>query len=101
MASEALEHAGLTCNKNSIPGDPMSVQVTSGLRFGVSAGTARGFCVDEFATIGGWIADVLLGLAASGPSENAAIEKLIRKRSLSLCQNFPIYPSQMGYLGSD
>ena len=101
VASEALEHAGLTCNKNSIPGDPMSVQVTSGLRFGVSAGAARGFCVDEFATIGGWIADVLLGLAASGPSENAAIEKLIRKRSLSLCQNFPIYPSQMGYLGSD
>ena len=61
----------------------------------------RGFCVNEFTTIGGWIADVLLGLAASGPSENAAIERRIRKRSLALCQSFPIYPSQLGYLVSD
>ena len=100
-ASEALERAGLTCNKNSVPGDTTSVKVTSGLRLGVSAGTARGFSVDEFCCVGNWIADILLGLAAEGTCGNISIEKRVRQKTLALCQSYPIYPSQMDYLSSD
>ncbi|MEE8361631.1 MAG: serine hydroxymethyltransferase, partial [Gemmatimonadales bacterium] len=47
VASDSLEAAGLTCNKNAVPFDPQPPTVTSGLRFGVSAGTTRGFGVAE------------------------------------------------------
>lgn len=92
VASVALERAGLTCNKNGIPGDPEPPQVTSGLRFGTSAGTTRGFGTDEFAEVGGCIADVLKGLAAAGSGDNGGVEADVRARTLALCRRFPIYP---------
>ena len=89
VASDALERAGLTCNKNTVPGDTQPPTVTSGLRFGVSAGTTRGFDVLEFGTIGHLIADVLDGLeAGNGSAEDAA-----RAKVGELCQAFPIYPA--------
>ncbi len=88
VSSETLERAGLTCNMNAVPGDPRPPTVTSGLRFGVSAGTTRGFGVPEFETIGHLIADVLDGLAAGdGVAEGAASVKVGE-----LCRAFPIYP---------
>ena len=90
VASEALERAGLTCNKNGVPGDPEPPQVTSGLRFGVSAGTTRGFREAEFASIGQWIGDVLDGLEA-GPEDNGAAEDAARANVTELCGRFPIY----------
>ncbi len=95
VASEALERAGLTCNKNGVPNDPEPPQVTSGLRFGVSAGTTRGFGADEFSAVGGWIADVLEGLAESGPGDNGAREATVRDETRALCRQFPIYPDLM------
>lgn len=71
-ASDALEAAGLTANKNGVPGDPQPPQVTSGLRFGTSAGTARGLGVDEFTRVGHWIADVLDALSAGDAAATAA-----------------------------
>lgn len=89
LASDGLERAGLTCNKNTVPGDPKPPTVTSGLRFGVSAGTTRGFNVAEFETIGHLIADVLDGLATGdGAAEGAA-----RAKVGELCHAFPIYPA--------
>ena len=70
-ASDALEAAGLTANKNGVPDDPQPPQITSGLRLGSSAGTARGLGVDDFTRIGHWIADVLTA-AASGDTESTA-----------------------------
>jgi len=92
VSSDALERAGLTCNKNGVPGDPESPQVTSGLRFGASVGTTRGFGAAEFAEIGACIAEVLNGLAAAGDGDNGAVEAEVRERTLALCRRFPIYP---------
>ena len=59
QASDDLEASGLICNKNSVPGETQPPQITSGLRFGVSAGTTRGFQEKEFTMIGEWISEVL------------------------------------------
>lgn len=90
-ASDSLEAAGLTCNKNAVPGDPRPPTVTSGLRLGTAAGTARGFGEREFRQIGDWIADVLHGLAAPA-GENGAVEARVRAEVRTLCRSFPIYP---------
>lgn len=91
VASDSLERAGLTCNKNAVPGDPQPPTVTSGLRFGVSAGTTRGFGVEEFSRIGHWIADVLDGLAADGEAGNETVERRVHGDVLAMCAAFPIY----------
>lgn len=85
-ASDALEAAGLTANKNGVPGDPQPPTVTSGLRLGSSAGTARGLGVAEFAQVGHWVADVLHGLAA-GDDQSAEIHRQVT----TLVDRFPIY----------
>ena len=90
-ASDSLEAAGLTCNKNAVPGDTQPPRVTSGLRFGSAAGTTRGFGQDEFRRIGGWIADVLHAMASSG-GRDEAVEHAIRAEVRTLCRAFPIYP---------
>ena len=90
-ASDSLEAAGLPCNKNAVPGDPRPPTVTSGLRLGTAAGTARGFGEREFRRIGDWIADVLHGLAAPA-GENGAVEARVRAEVRTLCRSFPIYP---------
>ena len=58
-ADAALGRANITVNKNTVPNDPCSPFVTSGLRLGTPAITTRGFGIDEVRTLTGWIADVL------------------------------------------
>ena len=89
VASALLERAGITCNKNPVPFDPEEPSVGSGLRFGVSAATTRGFGTAEFATVGGWIADLLDMLAKR--SDTAALETEIRRRVVAMTARFPIY----------
>ena len=91
-ADEALERAGITCNKNGVPFDPLPPTKTSGIRVGSPAGTTRGFGVVEFAAIGDMIADVLDGLAANGAEANHAVEAAVGVRVRALCARFPIYP---------
>ncbi len=88
--SDVLESAGLTANKNGVPDDPESPQVTSGLRLGSSAGTARGMGVDEFTQIGHWIADVLEAMQV-GTAEPVAAH--VRGDVRALVSHFPIYPA--------
>ena len=88
-ASDGLEAAGLTCNKNAVPGDTRPPAVTSGLRFGTAAGTTRGFGEAEFRRIGGWIADVLLAMARG---RDETVERAVRAEVRALCRAFPIYP---------
>ncbi len=90
-AEKVLERAGLTCNKNAIPNDPRSPFVTSGLRFGTSAGTTRGFKEAEFERIGNMICDVLEGFVKNGEEGNLALEQKIKAEVKALCEQFPIY----------
>ncbi|MBF6649620.1 serine hydroxymethyltransferase [Methylobacter sp. BlB1] len=85
----ALERAGLTCNKNLIPFDPLPAEIASGIRLSANAGTTRGFGTAEFAQIAGWIAEVLDGLANN--AGNAAVEAHVREQVSALCRAFPIY----------
>ncbi|MBF6603152.1 MAG: serine hydroxymethyltransferase [Sphingorhabdus sp.] len=91
-ADEALERAGITCNKNSIPNDPQPPMKTSGIRVGSPAGTTRGFGPAEFELIGDMVADVLDGLREKGEAGDPAVEANVRERVLELCARFPVYP---------
>ncbi|MBA3880372.1 MAG: serine hydroxymethyltransferase [Sphingobium sp.] len=91
-ADEALERAGITCNKNGIPNDPLPPTKTSGIRVGSPAGTTRGFGPAEFREIGHMVADVLDGLAKNGEQGDAQVEEAVRQRVIALCHRFPIYP---------
>ena len=90
-ADEALERAGITCNKNGVPFDPLPPMQTSGIRVGSPAGTTRGFGEAEFANIGDMIADVLAGVAKSNGEGDAAVEQAVNQRVRALCARFPIY----------
>jgi len=88
-AEVSLERAGITTNKNSIPGDPLPPMQTSGLRVGSPAGTTRGFGPAEFRQVGKWIGEVLDGLARG--EDNSAVEQKVRAEVVQLTQRFPIY----------
>ena len=90
-AEKVLDRAGITVNKNSIPGDPEKYTITSGVRLGSPAGTTRGFGVVEFRQIGHLIADVLDGIARNGPEGDAQVEAQVRGKVRDLCSRFPIY----------
>jgi glycine hydroxymethyltransferase len=89
---EALERAGMTCNKNAVPFDPAPPMVTSGVRLGTPAGTTRGFGVEEFKLVGQYIIEVLDGIKANGVDDNAEVEKTVKAKVDALCKRFPIYP---------
>ena len=89
---EALERAGMTCNKNAVPFDPQPPMVTSGVRLGTPAATSRGFGVEEFKLVGEYILEVLDGIAENGADNNAAVEQAVKAKVDALCKRFPIYP---------
>jgi len=93
-AEKGLDRAWLTCNKNGIPFDTRSPFVTSGIRLGTPAGTARGFGTEEFRKIGKLIAEVIDGLAKNGPEGDAQVEENVRTRVSELCAGFPVYPGR-------
>ena len=82
----ALDLAGITVNKNTIPYEPGSPFNPSGIRLGTPAVTTRGFKESEMKVVGESIAKVIDNL-----NDNAAIEK-VRKDILELCSHFPLYP---------
>ncbi|MCX7835298.1 MAG: serine hydroxymethyltransferase [bacterium] len=85
-AEAALENAGITTNKNMVPGDKRSPFVTSGIRIGTPAATTRGMKETEMKQIGKWIAEVLSDV------ENPNIQMRIRTEVEQLCKQFPLYP---------
>nr|WP_314443539.1 serine hydroxymethyltransferase [uncultured Sphingomonas sp.] len=90
-ADESLERAGITCNKNGIPFDPLPPLKTSGIRVGTPAGTTRGFGEAEFREVADMVADVLDGLKAHGVDGNGEVEREVNVRVRALCARFPIY----------
>ncbi len=89
-AEASLERAGLTCNKNGIPYDPLPPAQTSGIRLGSPAATTRGFREAEFRQVANLIADVLDGLRRN-PDDNAAAEAAARGAVRALCARHPLY----------
>jgi len=87
-ADAALGAANITVNKNSVPNDPRSPFVTSGLRVGTPAITTRGFGEAESVQLTNWICDVLESLE-KGNSEEVIAD--VKAKVLVLCKEFPVY----------
>lgn len=86
VADQLMGKVNITANKNTVPFDPESPFVTSGLRLGSPAMTTRGMGTDEFIIIADIIADCLLN------PEDAAKQNDCRDRVIALCERFPLYP---------
>ena len=84
-AEAALGAAHITVNKNSVPNDPRSPFVTSGLRIGTPAVTTRGYTEADCVELAGWIADVL-----DAPNDAAVIER-VRAAVTAQCRRYPVY----------
>jgi glycine hydroxymethyltransferase len=84
-ADQALDAAHITVNKNSVPNDPRSPFVTSGIRIGTPAVTTRGFGEAEVRELADWICDIL-----DRPDDGAVIGR-IRGKVLEICERFPVY----------
>lgn len=89
-ADAALSDAYITTNKNSVPNDPRSPFVTSGVRIGTPAVTTRGFGEQECAQLAGWIGDVLDAMEAGG-STLTEVRDRVRGLVVDLCQRHPVY----------
>lgn len=85
-AEEMLGLAGITVNKNAIPGDPRGPAVTSGIRIGTPAITSRGMKTEQMAEIAALIADVL----KNGRDDNGVIDRA-RSRAARICDRFPLH----------
>jgi len=85
-ADAALGSANITINKNSVPNDPQSPFVTSGIRVGTPAVTTRGFGVAEVEQLAGWMCDIL-----DDVNNTQAIDR-VKQQVLEICARFPVYP---------
>lgn len=85
-ADRLASEVNITANKNTVPFDPQSPFVTSGLRLGSPAMTTRGLGEADFAEVGDIIAERLLN------PEDAAVTAVCRQRVAALCDRFPLYP---------
>ena len=86
VADALVSEVNITANKNTVPFDPESPFVTSGLRLGTPAMTTRGMGETEFVEIANILADRLLN------PEDSSVEKDCKQRVLNLCDRFPLYP---------
>lgn len=84
-AEEALGRAGITVNKNTVPGEKRSPFITSGIRVGTPALTTRGFKETEMRAVGRWMVDVLNDI------NNRELQKTILNQVKELCLRFPLY----------
>jgi glycine hydroxymethyltransferase len=88
-AESLLHQANITVNKNSVPNDPRSPMVTSGLRIGTPAITTRGFGVDEAISVATYIADILDAMSTNSNIDETIAR--IKAEVKSLCEKFPVY----------
>jgi glycine hydroxymethyltransferase len=88
-AEKALDRAGITVNKNSIPFDPLPPMKAGGIRLGSPSVTTRGMKEPEMQLIGEWVAEILSNVG------NVAIEQKVRQQVAELASRFPIYESRL------
>jgi glycine hydroxymethyltransferase len=84
-ADAALGNANITVNKNSVPNDPRSPFVTSGLRIGSPAITRRGFKEEESKELAGWICDVLDNIT------DESVQAQVKEKVKAICAKLPVY----------
>ena len=84
-AEAALDQAGITVNKNTVPNDPQSPFVTRGLRLGTPAITTRGLKVTDVEIVANWIANILDDI------HNTDVAAATKQAVLDMCQRFPVY----------
>jgi glycine hydroxymethyltransferase len=84
-ADAALGLANITVNKNSVPNDPRSPFVTSGLRIGSPSVTRRGFNEQDCAALAGWIADILDNM------DDQSVIDSVKAKVLEICNRLPVY----------
>ena len=84
-AEKLLDNIGITCNKNTIPFDPASPFVTSGIRLGTPAATTRGFKEEDFKEVA-----AIMGLVLNNP-EDTDKHAEAAKRVAALCAKYPLY----------
>ena len=84
-ADAALGAAHITVNMNTVPNDPQSPFVTSGIRIGAPAVTTRGFGIAEVSALAGWICDILDDI------DNPAVIDAVRAKVAEVCARFPVY----------
>ena len=89
-AEAALGAANITVNKNSVPSDPQSPFVTSGIRIGTPAITTRGFGIAEMKKLATWMADVMDTVTPEGDFD-AGIASKVKQEVLAVCKEFPVY----------
>ncbi|MEY8752442.1 serine hydroxymethyltransferase [Alkalicoccobacillus gibsonii] len=87
VAEKALDHVGITTNKNTIPFDPQSPFVTSGIRLGTAAVTSRGFDEEAMEEVGKLIALTLKNV------DNEEVAEQVRTRVADLTAKYPMYPN--------
>ena len=85
VAEATLEKAGITCNKNMIPGDTRSPFVTSGIRLGTPAITTRGLKEEQMKNVANWIVEALKN------HDNESKLQEIKSEVEKLCKEFPVY----------
>lgn len=83
--ANVLERVGITANKNTVPNDPQSPFVTSGIRLGTPAVTTRGFKEEDMTEVAKIIASAVFS------SDNEEELKKLREKSLKLCKKYPLY----------
>ena len=89
-AEAALGAANITVNKNSVPSDPQSPFVTSGIRIGTPAITTRGFGIAEMKKLATWMADVMDTVTPEGEFD-AELAAKVKGEVVTLCKAFPVY----------
>ncbi len=90
QADAALGEANITVNKNTVPNDPQSPFVTSGLRLGTPAVTTRGFKEAEVKELAGWICDILDNI------DSVEVRERVKGQVLDICRRFPVYEWNRG-----
>ncbi len=84
-ADAVLGRANITVNKNSVPNDPQSPFVTSGIRLGTPAVTTRGFTEQDCEALANWVCDILSNI------QNEEIIQDVKMKVLDICKKYPVY----------
>jgi glycine hydroxymethyltransferase len=91
LVDAALGEAHITINKNSVPNDPMSPFVTSGIRVGTAASTTRGFTEEDSVNLANWMCDVIDSCKQESESWDEQVIADVREKVKALCAARPVY----------
>lgn len=91
LVDAALGDANITINKNSVPNDPMSPFVTSGIRVGTAAATTRGFDEQDCRDLAGWMCDIIDACDQASESWDQEVIAQVRNKVKVLCAAHPVY----------